>query len=169
MAKAADALVAAVCSLALAGAAWGWRQRLLSAEKAPMVTEPWRHVRERFPVPAPFQEPPHASGPLLRAMVKANPFSPTRKPPPEPEKTDGKPAEAPKPPPVQFVYKGRVTMGSAQRAILLEATSGKTYFLQVGQDVAGFKVLDIDETRVLLSDLKTTEELTVTLPEAKKP
>jgi hypothetical protein len=63
----------------------------------------------------------------------------------------------------KFVYKGRINVGSRQRAILEDAAARKTYFLEVGQAVAGFKVLDIAENRVVLSDPQTNQEVVVSL------
>ena len=61
----------------------------------------------------------------------------------------------------QFLYKGHVDLGKRQRAIVAETTTGKTYFLEVGQEVAGFKVLDISRTEVVLSDVKTAQQIVI--------
>jgi hypothetical protein len=60
-------------------------------------------------------------------------------------------------------------MGTKQRAVLQDVTSQKTYFLQLGQEVAGFKVLDIAENRVLLSDPHTQEEVVVPITTKPSP
>ena len=60
-------------------------------------------------------------------------------------------------------------MGNQQRAIVEEGASHKTYFLQVGQTVAGFKVLDIGQKQVVLSNLATQEELVVSLASLTAP
>ena len=65
--------------------------------------------------------------------------------------------------PPQFIYKGRINLGKKQRAVIEETTAKKTYFLEVGQAVAGFKVLDIQEKQVILSDPQTSKEVAVSL------
>ena len=60
-------------------------------------------------------------------------------------------------------------MGAVRRAIVEDAANKKTYFLQVGQEVAGFKVLDIDESQVILSDLNTQKQMVVSRSLATSP
>ena len=163
-----DAVAVALLAWAGVGGAWLWRDGVLENDHAGKSTEPWQQVRTRYPMPEAFHLEPEPSTALLQAVVQANPFSAERRaakltlsddksaPPP--------PAAPPKP---QFIFKGRVVMGALQRAIVEDTTTKKTYFLQVGQEVAGFKVLDIQESRVILSDLKTNEELTLSLTVTK--
>ncbi len=163
-----DAVAVALVAWLGVGGAWMWRDTVLERDRAAKSTEPWQQVRTRYPMPEAFHLEPEPSTALLQAVVQANPFSSERRaaklslsddqsaPPP--------PVVPPKP---QFIFKGRVIMGAVQRAIVEDNTIKKTYFLQVGQEVAGFKVLDIQETRVILSDLKTNEELTLSLTVTK--
>lgn len=68
------------------------------------------------------------------------------------------PAEA-----VLFIYKGRIMLGGMPRAILEEVWSKKTHFLQLGHTVAGFKLVDMTENHVVLSNVKTNESVVVPL------
>jgi hypothetical protein len=97
--------------------------------------------------------------------VKANPFSPQRRtaPPQTTSGAAGTSGAAAAKPATQLVYKGRVSLGATQRAIVEDVTTKKTYFLQVGQEVAGYKVLDMAENEVVLSDVKTHETLQLRL------
>jgi hypothetical protein len=152
--------LALVAVLATAGVVW-WRAAVLR-EDPPAKAESWAHVEERYPMPEPLPGAAEVSPTLLEAMLRANPFSPDRRSaftPDEPAVEEAAPVALPP----KFVYKGRVVMGSKQRAVVEEQTSKKTHFLQVGQEVAGFKVLDIAENRVLLSDQSTQEELNIFL------
>lgn len=150
-------LAAGALAAALAGV-WQWRQGLDRQMATPAAAESWQHVRERHPMPAPFKLSGEVSEALLRSVVRANPFSPARR---QTAQDAGGGSSAPAlpaaPPPPQFVFKGRILMGTKQRAVLEDVTTKKTHFLQVGQGVAGFKVLDITETEVVLS-LPNTEE-----------
>lgn len=122
-----------------------------------------QELSERFPMPPPFVLPSEEASALLRVAVEAAPFSPERHYVPEPETSaaaGGAGSVAAALPPI-FVYKGQIVMGAVKRAVLEDSRAGKTHFLQVGQEVAGFKVLDIDENRVVLSDLKTQDSMTV--------
>jgi hypothetical protein len=161
-----DAIGTAACLVALgAGLVW-WRGRLLE-DRAKPPKESWAHVRERFPIPEPVPTASELSPTLLEALVRANPFSPERR---KVEPVAATAAAAAPTPAARFVFKGRVVLGAKQRAIVEEQTSKKTYFLQVGQEVAGFKVLDIVENRVLLSDTQSNEEVTLSLtqPESER-
>ena len=108
---------------------------------------------------------------IFEAIISANPFSPVRRiATPSGESRPGEgPAELTAPPKPQFAYKGLIKLGNRQRAILEETTTHKTHFLEVGQEVAGFKVLDIAENRVVLSDPQTKEELVVSVASKASP
>jgi len=67
------------------------------------------------------------------------------------------------------VFERMLATGRGARAIVEEATSGKTHFLEIGQSVAGFKVLDISESRVVLSDPQTGEEVVVSVVSPASP
>ena len=163
--------VAGVCII-LAVMAWGWQNTALRAKPIDIHPESWEHVKQQYPLPeerSPIQGP--AVEPLDE-MLHANPFSPERKPLQPVVAATGAPnagallaAAAPK---AAFIYKGRVTMGQQQRAIMEDTTTKKTFFLQVGQEVAGFKVLDITQKQVLLSDPNTHEEVVVSLASSER-
>lgn len=110
----------------------------------------------------------------LEAVVLANPFSSKRRAAPVPSDSSEIPADAApgtpdaKPQPT-FVYKGRIALGDRSRAIVEDRTTQKTYFVEVGQEVAGFKVLDMTENRVVLSDLQTRQEVVVSLTSSSPP
>jgi|GEM_PF-3165679 len=165
-----DAIASALLLIALGVGLWMWQGHVAHLAKKLMPQESWSHVKERFPMPEPLIPAAELSADVLEGVVRANPFSPDRRRVEQPEVAEA-PVAPPPPPPAQFVYKGRVVMGDKQRAILEETTAKKTYFLQVGQEVAGFKVLDISETRVLLSDSQKHEDIEVALtdPHATKP
>ena len=149
--------VAGALAVGLAGV-WQWRQGLARQMATPPPAESWQHVRERHPMPAPFKLSVEISEALLRSVVRANPFSPVRRQTAQDTSGDSSaPALPAAPPPPKFVFKGRILMGAKQRAVLEDVTTKKTHFLQVGQAVAGFKVLDITETEVVLS-LPNTEK-----------
>lgn len=156
-------VVAGVLAPALVGV-WGWQQGLQRQLSASTATEPWQQVRERYPMPAPFKPSPELSEAFLRSVVRANPFSPTRRQAAQDAGGEAGEASAPSaPPPPQFIFKGRIVMGTKQRAVLEDAASKKTFFLQVGQEVAGFKVLDITENQVVLSNPNSQEPLRISL------
>ena len=155
----ASALACAIFTVALAIGGWWWRSQVMTSEAVEVPEQPWEPVRDRFPLPAAETEPLGTTGEALQQFIEANPFSPTRRYVPPPDAAEPKePQEAQKP---QFVYKGRIQLGTRQRAILEDLTVRKTHFLEVGQQVAGYKVLDISENQVLLSDLQTDEEVAV--------
>lgn len=148
---------------------WSWRRSVFAtpAEHAP-AGERWDHVKQDYPI---VQEPPHVAGlsqELLESVVRANPFSPTRNYIPPPADESGEAGrQVSKPPVPLFVYKGRINLGSKQRAIMEDTTTKKTYFLEVGQEVAGCKVLDITENRVVLSDPNTKKDVEILLMSSK--
>ena len=166
-----DAWALAVVLSGAAGGVWLW-DRALVARTAPVVTDASpREIRERLPIPSAFQLPDEEGSVLLRAAAETNPFSSKRgePPPASPAAGGGGSTVQAAPPAPIFVFKGIVAMGAIRRAIVEDAASKKTYFLQVGQEVAGFKVLDIDESQVLLSDLNTQKQMAVSRSPATGP
>ena len=160
-----DAMGMAVVAVGIAVGAWHWRSHAVRIAHPPSTEEPWQQVRERYPTPSASDEAAaEVPDALLQGIVKANPFSPERhraNQPPEEATPDAKTEPAVVPP--KFVYKGHLVMGAKQRAIVEDVNTKKTHFLQVGQEVAGFKVLDITEQQVILSDPQSSEPITLTL------
>ena len=149
------AMALAACALA----AWGWQARVRERGGEAMG-EAWERVRKEYPVSEEIPEPPHLAPEVVTRVLAANPFSEARRPVAAPATNI---ETAPQTLAPQFLYKGRINLGQRQRAIMEETVSHKTYFLEVGQEVAGFKVLDIAENRVVLSDTKSQKELVVSL------
>jgi len=141
-----------------------WRGVIVRAQRVEVEGESWEHIKDDYPpLPDPL-EPPALAAELFDAVLQANPFSPQRRPVSAADETGapggaGQSVSAPITP--QFLYKGHVDLGKRQRAIVEETTTGKTYFLEVGQEVAGFKVLDISRTEVVLSDVKTAQQIVI--------
>ncbi len=156
--------------LVMIAAAW-WRFSLVRTRSDALPREAWERVKERYPLPMDAAPAEALTPETAASLVEANPFSPQRRnvPPPSDQSSGGNASIAQAPPAPKFAYKGRVHLGARQRAVIEETTGGKTYFLEVGQEVAGFKVLDIDEKRVLLSDPQTHEEVAVSLTSAASP
>lgn len=157
------------CAVVLAGlalASWRWETHV-PRQVAPSSTNAGESLQlalKQFPLPVPPPPSDDVPASAWDGVVKANPFTPERWHAPEPDAQDDAAPRAPAPPPQPaFVYKGRIVMGAAQRAILEETGTKKTYFLQVGQDVTGFRVLDISETQVVLSETSTQHEVVVSL------
>ena len=164
-----DACVVAAMMLVAAGGFWIFDRALSTRALAGVAQTSGSDLQSRFPLPAPFHPPEEQTSVLLRIAAQARPFSSHRgEPPPSASLPDGSTAPAAAAPPV-FVYKGVVVMGTLRRAIVEDAASKKTYFLQVGQEVAGFKVLDIDESRVLLSQPNTQEQMVVSRSPTTSP
>ena len=165
----ATSLMCAAASGALVMGVWGWRASVFRAERLPVNSESWDRVKTEYPLPDESAALSVLSAETAEAVVRANPFSPLRRfvPPPPDQGTDGK-GGVPAVIPAQFAYKGRVNLGNRQRAILENLATHKTYFLEVGQEVAGFKVLDIAENRVVLSDPQTNKEVVVSLTSSSK-
>lgn len=153
------------CLLAvLTGGLWQWQQQVRRTLPPVLATEPWQQVREQYPAPHEFAYAGELPEAFLKGFIRANPFSPQRRKVPETPGAGGDAVPAASaPPPPQFIFKGRVLMGTKQRAVLEDAAAKKTYFLQVGQEVAGFKVLDIAETQVVLSTPNSEEPLLLRL------
>ena len=152
------------------GVGW-WRFRGGEAGRLINVpSERWERVQEQFPLPGELSEPPQLGAETFQHFIDANPFSPQRRfvPSPSGQASEGGEEAAKSESPV-FAYKGRVNLGARQRVILEDMTSKKTHFLEVGQEVAGYKVLDILEDRVLLSEPQTNKEIVVQLTSKEKP
>ena len=157
-------------TLALAAAAIGvgwWQQRVRHAPVEGIAGDPWDKVKAQYPLPDEALEVPRLSPEAAASLVEANPFSPKRRFVPPAVGTGTQTGGVEQPPEPVFAYKGRINLGKRQRAVVEDTTTKKTYFLEVGQEVAGFKVLDISESEVLLSDLTTNEELVISLTSSK--
>ena len=162
---ASDAIVTSVLLVAAMVGAWRWQQAIAQQQSIGTVAESWQHVQERFPMPEESKPSPELPTAMLQEVIRANPFAAQRRqvPQPGPGSPGGGSAAPGQPALPQFVYKGRITMGAGQRAVIEEIVTKKTYFLQIGQEVAGFKVLDISETQVVLSQPGIQESLTLRL------
>jgi len=98
----------------------------------------------------------------LSGLVEANPFSPQRRYVPEPATARTAPSpSADVEEQVMLRFKGLIQLGANQRAIVENVGAKKTHFLEVGQEVAGYKLLDITESQLLLSDVNAGEEVTL--------
>jgi len=159
------------CLSAIVAGTWWWRGRVYHAEQGQPAAAPWKHVQEHYPIPPELTEAQRLSPAIFEAIIAANPFSAARRlaPPSNTSAPDGGPTAVTAPPKPQFAYKGLIKFGNRQRAILEDAATRKTHFLEVGQEVAGFKVLDIAENRVVLSDPQTKEELVVSIASKASP
>ena len=162
-----SALVGALVWLVFATAAWLWQRTTLDRLERPVAQEPWEHVRERFPTEEAMKPASAVSEAWLQVVTHANPFSSKRREAASstqinPSQSAATTTPSP-PPPALFLYKGRLQMGSKQRAVLEDMTGKKTYFAEAGQIVAGCEVLEIHDDRVLLLNQQTGETLTVAL------
>ena len=160
-----ETIVTAAVLSALAGGAWWWQQAVRRQPAPASLTEAWDQVRQEFPMPEEVKSPPETGEDVLQAVVRANPFSPQRYQAPQGSGSggsSGSPAPVETAPP-QYVYKGRILMGKKQRAVVEDVTVKKTFFLEVGQDLSGLKVLDISETQVVLSKPNSQETLVLSL------
>lgn len=159
-----DALIAlaALLALLLAGTLL-WKLRVTGTRPAAVGAESWEQVKEAYPALEEAQPPEPLSREVIDAVVEANPFAPQRRQAPAAPGLDEPPSGTPEGAPTgpRFQYRGRVNLGTRQRAILEDRASKKTAFVEVGQEVAGFKVLDIQESQVVLSDPKTNEAVVV--------
>jgi len=155
----------------VAAAAWWWQAAVAQSQQPAPAAMPWKHVEEQYPMPAELSDAHKLSAEVFAAIMAANPFSSVRrlKPPTDASTPEGGPLASTAPPAPQFVFKGLIKFGNRQRAILEDVTTRKTHFLEVGQEVAGFKVLDIAENRVVLSDPQTKEELVVSIASKASP
>ncbi len=157
-------MVTAVVFVALSLVAWNWQQTMRARQPPSVVAERWEHVQELFPTPEPLKPPSETDPETLQKALQANPFSRQRRHVPKPAEEAGATPQQPLPP--QFVFKGRVVMGTKQRGILEDRQQKKTFFVQAGQEVVGFQVVEITEDQVVLLKLDTKEE--VRLPLASK-
>lgn len=138
------------------------------AKPSGVTAEAWDEMKEAYPLPHDRTLAPTFSRAMADSVVEANPFSPQRRavPPPTPAGSGDGPGPSIEPPRPKFIFKGQITVGKQLRGIVEDATTGKTLFLEVGQEVAGFKVLDISQRQVVLWDIQTQENVVVTLPSA---
>jgi hypothetical protein len=158
-------LALGACLLGVTVWIWRWQAGISPADDLSLKAEPWDGVKQRYPAVEEAIRVSPLSVELIETVVSAQPFSPQRRltPTAQPSAGGEDAVGAPEPAAPVFRFKGRINVGARQRAIIEETTGGKTHFLEVGQDVAGFKVLDIAENRVVLSDIHTHEELIVSL------
>ena len=158
-------VVSGALLLAALGTGW-WRAQVFHTPHPQPPRPSWEHVHAAYPLPQPVSLSLTLSSEMVDAIMDANPFSPQRRVDPARKgqsETAGSATEIPKP---KFIYKGRIQFGQRQRAIVEEVTTHKTHFLEVGQEVTGFKVLDISENQVLLSDPAANEPLALPLSSA---
>lgn len=151
-------------AVAAMGWAWWWSRQLVAHPLPTPTHDSWEQVKTEFPLPPESVESAAVPEAMLEGIVRANPFDvERRRKPPETGAGAAQGRARIEPPAPKLVYKGRVNLGSRQRAILEDTAAHKTHFLEVGQEVAGCKLLDIQETQVILSTLQTQEELVVSL------
>ena len=167
-----SAIGLAVLAALAAGGSWWWHGTVFRAPRVEIGGENWDPVKQAYPLPATSGEMPEGSTAALETILQENPFSAERHPASSggSEAPDGQ-AEPAQPDKPAFLYKGRINMGQRQRAIMEDPAAKKTYFLEVGQVVATFKVLDITESQVLLSDTESSETVVVPLtsPSTRMP
>lgn len=162
-AQADSAMVVSIILGLLAGGLMVWEKSVRRHPLAPDIKpDVWKHIEEHFPIPPSKAIPLMVSGKMLEGIVATNPFSPLRG---KETASSGVVADTQAPIPVeaQWIYKGRIALGKRQRAILENTTTGKTHFLEVGQAVAGFKLLDMSEGQVILSDEQTDKHVVLSL------
>ena len=166
--SAAPSVALAVGLVAVMMMVWNWRAAVSDRHDTGMKPESWAHVKKKYPQLPELAGTFALSPELVDRVVRANPFSASRRRVLPVDDAAAAAAQASAaPPPPRFIYKGRVQLGTRVRAVVEETTTGKTYFLEVGQAVAGFKVLDIAENQVVLSDPQTDEEVAVFLASPK--
>ena len=159
--SAAPSVALAVSLVVVMLLVWNWRAVVSRRQDKGVKPESWVHVKKKYPLVPDLAGTFALSPELVDRVVRANPFSALRRRAPAVEAVQS--VEPSAPPPPRFIYKGRVQLGTRERAVVEETTAGKTYFLEVGQEVAGFKVLDISENQVVLSDPLTNKEVAVSL------
>lgn len=164
-ARVSSSVASALLLAGVMAGAWWWRAAIFQTKRVEIRDDGGERVKDVYPIAADVPAVPALPTETVEAVVRANPFSPQRrlKPPAPDTGTGGGSGGAPTPPAPKFVFKGRIDLANRRRAIVEETTTHKTHFLEVGQEVAGFKVLDISENRVVLSDVRTREEVVVSL------
>lgn len=142
--------------------AWGWQKTVADSHSLEVKPEAWEQVKKHFPIPEELGATPKIASQSLEQIITANPFSPMRRQKPTESSTDVS-QKVPEPPKAKLIYKGRVVLGNRQRAILEDETTRKTHFLEIGQIVSGFKLLDIAEDQVIVSEESTGQSTILTL------
>ena len=152
---------------------WRWRSSVFRSPRLETVSESWDQLKHAYPIPSGAQAIPALSSETVDVVLHANPFSPQRRAVAtdveNPQQGTGAVTASMISGPPQFIYKGQINLGKKQRAVIEETTAKKTYFLELGQEVAGFKVLDIKEKQVILSDPQTNKEVVVSLASKELP
>ncbi len=163
----AVAILLAVLTLGV----WSWQRSVFHSRQADVKADPWKKVESDYPITQELPAVSRVSAETVDAVIRANPFSPARRAvsPPSGGEPGAGGAAVRQPDAAKFVYKGRINLGNRQRAIVEDSAAHKTYFLEVGQAVAGFKVLDIAENRVVLLDSSTNEEVVVSVARPPNP
>jgi hypothetical protein len=161
-----SSVVLAAVLIGAAAASWQWFAHVRGSPQLAVATgDSWDHVKQSYPAVTAPVDPPRLPPATVEAVISSNLFAPHRFA--EPVGASGTATGAgdggfmPQTP--QFIYKGRVQLGNRQRAVMEDSAAKKTYFLEVGQEVAGFKVLDIAENQVVLSDPQSHQEVVVSL------
>ena len=161
----------ALALVAATAAVWWWQISVFRTPQVDVREEMWKRVKDEYPIVNDNQPTASFSLENAAAVARANPFSPTRHVVPRsvPEGKEGGGGEAGEFLTPRFIYRGHIRVGQSQRAILEDAATKKTHFLEVGQEVAGFKVLDIAQQQVVLWNVKTQERVVVSLVSATSP
>jgi general secretion pathway protein N len=136
--------------------------RETKAKVAPSVLLLWSVVMLGAAAPAPAQDQP-AAAPVNPVAAQAldklsttldHPlFSPTRRPPapPPPPVAQAPPPPPPPAPPPNLVLFGVVMDGESARAVVRTGADRKLLRAQIGDDIEGWKVSQIDGRKVVLS------------------
>ena len=155
----------AVSLVVITASTWGWQARIFRSRQTEVKTEAWDQVKDQYPISPERQAAPTFTAEMSSAVERASPFSSTRhfvQPPSGGGGGEGGSGGGATLPP-KFVYKGQISMGKRQRGILEDTATQKTHFLEVGQEVAGFKVLDISQNQMVLWDSQTQQQVVVSL------
>ncbi|MBI1991722.1 MAG: hypothetical protein HYS71_00580 [Candidatus Omnitrophica bacterium] len=160
-------VVLAFVLVAVTAASWGWQRGIVRAAPVEVREEGWKRVKDEYPLASANQPPVSFSSATAEAVARANPFSPTRRVVPRPI-SEGTGTEEGWEETGEFltprlIYRGQIRVGQSLRAIMEDAATKKTHFLEVGQEVAGFKVLDMTQRQVIVWNFKTQEEVVVPL------
>jgi hypothetical protein len=96
---------------------------------------------------------PLAAQPLekLSATIGRPLFSPSRRPPPEPIVQSVEPVAAPPPPPPDLVLSGIVMDGQNARAVVRVGADKRIVHAQIGDNIDGWRVSQIDGRTLVLS------------------